>query len=99
MGAAMSLGRSPLLPMDGPQNEGTDNIDDEIEEMKKEKVLDEGNKVFELVGKSDHAFLTKLFLDWQACTRSDRTRYVEKLGLSTFGMRKNLQLKEQFESA
>ena len=67
--------------------------------MKKEKVLDERNKVFELVGKSDHAFLTKLFLDWQACARSDRTRYVEKLGLSTFGMRKNLQLKEQFESA
>ena len=99
MGAAMSLGQSPLLPMDGLQNVGMDSIDDEIEEMKKEKVLDEQNKVYELVGKSDHAFLTKLFLDWQACTRSNRTRYLEKLGLSRFGMHKMLQLKEQFESA
>ena len=99
MGAAMSMGRSPLLPMGGPRNAGADNTDDEIEEMKKKKVLDERNKVYELVGKSDHAFLTKLFLDWQACTRSDRTRYAEKLGLSTFGMREMLQLKQQFESA
>ena len=99
MGAAMSMGQSPLLPMDGLQNVGTGNTDNEIEEMKKEKVLDEQNKVYELVGKSDHAFLTKLFLDWQACTRSNQTWYVEKLGLSTFGMCEMLQLKEQFESA
>ena len=88
---------SPILPMDGPQNVGVYDTDDEMEEVKKEKVLYEQNKVYELVGKSDHAFLTKLFLDWQACTRSDCTWYAEKLGLSTFGMHEMLQLKEQFE--
>ena len=41
---------SPILPIDGPQNVGVYNTDDEIEEVKKENVLDEQNKVYELVG-------------------------------------------------
>ena len=99
MGAGMSLARSPLLRIEvKPKNAADDDIDP-IEEMKKSKILEERKGVYKLVGQSDHAFLAKIFMDWEQSKGPERRKYSEKLGLSIPAMRDLLLLKQQFDAA
>ena len=102
MGASMSAGRSPLLRIDmpNPRYKGN-NVEEEdpVELNRKRKILEARQQVMEQVGKSDHAFLAKLFLDWNALKGPERKRFCEKHGLSIPGMRDILQLFSQFQGA
>jgi ATP-dependent RNA helicase DHX57 len=62
MAAGMSLGRSPFLRVDLPLNKknGADDERNSVEDMKKQRVLDERKALLEDVGSSDHSLLGKL---------------------------------------
>eukprot|EP00522_Entomoneis_paludosa_P010319 CAMPEP_0172441418 /NCGR_PEP_ID=MMETSP1065-20121228/1967_1 /TAXON_ID=265537 /ORGANISM="Amphiprora paludosa, Strain CCMP125" /LENGTH=1439 /DNA_ID=CAMNT_0013190781 /DNA_START=22 /DNA_END=4341 /DNA_ORIENTATION=- len=97
MGAGMSLGRSPLLRIDSPRRNDPD--EDPIDAMKRKDTLEARRNALDQVGKSDHAYLAKLFMDWDELRGPEKKRYCEHLGLSIPGMREMLQLKQQFDSA
>ena len=79
MAAGMS-GRSPFLRIDTrPNNRRGGNEDDEnaaIENMKKQRVLDERKALFEDVGNSDHALLAAAYMKWDDTDTSGGGRKV-----------------------
>lgn len=65
MAAGMSVGRSPFLRVDAPRNNKRGDEDEKsaIEDMKKQRILDERKALFAKVGNSDHSLLGKTQLE------------------------------------
>ena len=113
MAAGLSIGRSPFLRIDNhPQHnrkrndrhgddDDDDNMEEGIQEMKRQKTLKERADLFKMVGNSDHAFLAAAYLQWDSLSQGggDRKRFCELLGLSFTGMRDMKQLVRQLGSS
>ena len=58
MAAGMSTGRSPFLRVDPPRNR-RDDEEQSVEDMKKQRIIEERKALFAKVGNSDHSMLGK----------------------------------------
>jgi len=106
MAAGMSLGRSPFLRIriDNPRKKSfADGGDGEssVEELKRQRMLEERDALFKQVGNSDHAFLAAAFMEWEGigAGSGNRKRFCESLGLSFSAMRDMAQLVRQLGSS
>ena len=100
--AAMSLGRSPFSKVDlrrfntaAATNE--DTLRQQIEETKKRNILDEREKMFKMVGNSDHALIAAVFAKWNE--HDAKQKFCDLLGLSPMGLRDMRHLVMQYDSA
>ena len=95
MAAGMSVGRSPLLRFDRLRT--SRDVPMSIEDMKHKNVLDERNRLFGMVGGSDHAFLAAVYQEWESS--SSRKRLCDQLGLNFPVMQEFSKLANQLDSA
>lgn len=102
----MTVGRSPFLKIDmnerrkkSPEEEdnGDDHVtDDDIQNMKKQNILSEREKIFKVVGNSDHAMLAAVYRKWELSEK--KKIFCETMGLSFNGMRDMKKLVVQYDS-
>ena len=59
LAAGMSVGRSPFLRVDAPRNRRGDDEETSVEDMKKQRIIQERKELFAKVGNSDHSLLGK----------------------------------------
>ena len=101
--AGLSAGRNPFLRLNTFNNgnhNGKDDVEQEKEQYKNSKILEERANLFKEVGKSDHAMLGKAFLLWRECKgTSERRSFCDKLGLAFNSMRDILALTRQLDSS
>lgn len=98
--ATMSAGRSPFLRIKSPFNGKQQHAHQCERDAADSKILEERNRLFKLVGNSDHAMLGKAFLLWKECQgASERKNFCFKLGLAFNSMREILALTKQLDSS
>jgi ATP-dependent RNA helicase DHX57 len=102
MAAGMSVGRSPFLRIDPPRNRrGDEDGKTALEDMKKQRIIDERKALFAKVGNSDHSLLVAAYMMWEDTSAGGggRKRVCDSLGLSFNGMRDMMQLVKQYDSS
>jgi ATP-dependent RNA helicase DHX57 len=102
MAAGISLGRSPFMRIDDHRRcHGKNNEEMSMEDVKRQRTLEERSKYFKMVGYSDHAVLAALFLKWNETGAGGGTRKTlcDSVGLSFTAMRDIQQLALQLDGS
>ncbi len=101
--AGMSVGRSPFMKVMVDRRKGKraeEFRENDTDEKKRWKMLEEREKLRKSVGHSDHSLLAAAYEKWRAAEGGgEKRRVCDTYGLSGEGMREFKQLRDQYDGA